>query len=102
MRPQGGTTGPRLTGYYWANLLTEEHVALLGGVDRVLLEAPCDVRESVERDAPPAVYLQTTADVHDFDDSRLRTLRSYLAPLLPGDPEREAKAASRYPYRLVT
>lgn len=68
-----------LRGYYWGNLLHDSHVALLGGPD-VLAEAPV---VKVERVGERGYYLQLSADINEIDRERLRTLKAFLAPLLP-------------------
>lgn len=75
-------------GYLWGNLLSQRHVATLGGLDAVVRDAPFAVRRVLDADTA-TVYLQATDDVNTFDDEVLRTIRSYLAPLLPASLEVE-------------
>lgn len=68
--------------YLWGNLLSRLHLDALGGIDTVLENAPFKVKRSIG-DGGSRVYLQATNDVHDFDDVALKTVREYLAPVLP-------------------
>jgi hypothetical protein len=77
----------RLRGYYWGNLLSREHIATLGGIDRIRNEAPCQVVTEIEEGL---CYLQLTESVDAFSDEALVRLKDYFAPLLPpseGDDE---------------
>ena len=73
----------RVRGYYWGNVLSARHVARLGGLERVLSEAPCF--EVVDLDgAGELVYLQISAELDNYSDDQLRALRDFFAPVLPG------------------
>lgn len=70
-------------GYYWGNFLSRVHIERLGGIDRVLKEAPCHLVEDLSGGRGELVYLQLTPSVVDFSDEELRALRDFLAPVLP-------------------
>lgn len=84
--------------YLWGNLLSATQVKKLGGTDQVA-RAPF-ARAEILRDDPPAVYLQATEDVHDFDDATLRRVRDYLGAVLPEPVEAEQDYVG-LPLRLV-
>lgn len=72
----------KLRGYYWGNFLSCEHIAQLGGIERIKQEAPCYLVEDLSG-TEERVYLQLTADLADVPDEALSALREYLDPLLP-------------------
>lgn len=72
-----------LRGYYWGNILSGEHIRALGGLERVLDDAPCAVKRDLTAGENHMVYLQLTEDLDHFDDDELRALRDFLAPVLP-------------------
>jgi hypothetical protein len=80
-----GTTECRewARGYYWGNFLSRVHIERVGGIDRVLKEAPCYLVEDLSGGRGELVYLQLTPSVVDFSDEELRALRDFLAPVLP-------------------
>jgi hypothetical protein len=73
-------------GYFWGNFLSEFHLERLGGLQRVMAEAPCDVAEELPARTGLA-YLQATPDIEDLPDRRLRELKDFLAPVLPSGPQ---------------
>jgi hypothetical protein len=50
-------------GYYWGNFLSRVHIERLGGIDRVMKEAPCFVVEDLSEGRGELVYLQLTPSV---------------------------------------
>jgi hypothetical protein len=82
------SSGTRLRGDYWANILSERHIQVLGGMDEIRDQAPCHIVEDLSDGRETLGYLQLTPDLNRFDDEKLRALRDYLSPLLtpPGRP----------------
>jgi hypothetical protein len=76
------SSGTRLRGYYWANILSERHIQALGGMDEIRTQAPCHVVEDLSDGRETLAYLQLTPDLNRFDDEKLRALRDYLSTLL--------------------
>jgi hypothetical protein len=76
------SSGTRLRGYYWANILSERHIQALGGMDEIRTQAPCHVVEDLSDGRETLAYLQLTPDMNRFDDEKLRALRDYLSTLL--------------------
>jgi hypothetical protein len=72
-----------LRGFYWGNMLSAEHIAALGGVERVLAEAPCAFAEDLSTPEDEAVYLQLTPTINVVPDEALLALERYLRPVLP-------------------
>ncbi|MCG8540258.1 MAG: hypothetical protein MJA82_10010, partial [Clostridia bacterium] len=70
-------------GYFWANILSEEHILKLGGFDNVKKTAPCYIIENIELDNKKALYLQLTPDINDYSDEKLLELKKFLSPVLP-------------------
>jgi hypothetical protein len=66
-------------GYFWGNLLSENHVHALGGIENIVRNAPCyQVKEVGNRN----VYLQLTESILDFSDEKLARLKDYFKPIL--------------------
>jgi hypothetical protein len=76
------SSGTRLPGYYWANILSERHIQALGGMDEIRTQAPCHIVEDLSDGRETLAYLQLTPDLNRFDDEKLRALRDYLSTLL--------------------
>jgi hypothetical protein len=76
------SSGTRLRGYYWANILSERHIQALGGMDEIRTQAPCHIVEDLSDGRETLAYLQLTPDLNRFDDEKLRALRDYLSLLL--------------------
>jgi hypothetical protein len=74
--------GTRVRGYYWGNLLTEGHIAQLGGVDRVIKHAPVAIVETIDISGRTGLYLQLTEHAAEVRDDALAELRRFLSPLL--------------------
>ncbi|MDQ0192261.1 hypothetical protein [Paenibacillus wynnii] len=72
-----------LRGYFWLNLLTSTHISKLGGLDTIKNTAPCSVVEEITIDRQPAVILQLTPDINNYNNSNLKQLRDFLVPVLP-------------------
>jgi hypothetical protein len=70
-------------GYYWGNLLSQTHVDILGGLEKVK-EAPVEIIQTLRNGG---VYLQLNHDINHINLDQLRQLKTFLSPLLPtGDP----------------
>ena len=66
-------------GYFWGNLLSENHIRALGGIENIVRNAPCyQVKEVGSRN----VYLQLTESILDFSDEKLSQLKDYFKPIL--------------------
>lgn len=66
-------------GYQWGNILSEKHIEILGGKEKVQKEAP------VFRTIPlndGSMFLQLTEDVNNVTDDDLRRLKNYFKPIL--------------------
>ena len=68
-----------LRGYHWGNVLSRDHIEMLGGIEQIKREAPC---ESVAELEEGLCYLQLSGDVDHFSDEALVNLETYLRPLL--------------------
>ncbi|HZT06961.1 MAG TPA: hypothetical protein VFC51_08010, partial [Chloroflexota bacterium] len=77
-RPETVTEFAR--GVFWANFLGAEHVRKLGGVEAVVVSAPCF---RAERLGPDAVLLQATESLPAVLPRDLDALTEFLAPILP-------------------
>jgi hypothetical protein len=77
----------KVRGAFWGNLLSPPHVAALGGIARVLQEAPCWLVEPLSfpgQQHPGVVgaYLQLTEDPWTVSPAQLEALERYLTPVL--------------------
>lgn len=72
----------RLHGYFWANYLSEQHIAKLSGLQSIKASAPCDIIEPVIHSDKIGVFLQLTDDINSYSDDQLAKLRNYLWPLI--------------------
>ncbi|MNO43552.1 hypothetical protein D3C76_337750 [compost metagenome] len=72
----------RLHGYFWANYLSKQHIATLGGLELIKDSAPCDIIEPVIHSNKPGVFLQLTDNINSYSDDQLVKLRNYFWPLL--------------------
>lgn len=73
-------------GYQWGNVLSQKHIEILGGKEKVEREAP------VYRILPlndGSMFLQLTKDINEVTDDDLRRLKKYFKPILymPNDPK---------------
>lgn len=76
-------------GYYWGLLLSDRHVKRLGGLPRVLADAPVYRAEDVSLPDHTLVYLQLTERPDMVEERHLAQLRDFLQPVLrPRDPDR--------------
>jgi hypothetical protein len=86
-RPRAGQDADRHPrGYCWANLLTAEHIARLGGTARVVgVAGELGLSVEVLADAPGAekVLVRDPGAITAFDDSRLEAVRDLFSPILP-------------------
>lgn len=78
-------------GYQWGNFLSRKHVEMLGGIERVMIEAP--VYKAVHL-SDGGVFLQLTKDINSFSDEDLKKLKKFLKPILP--PKIEKVSFTRY------
>lgn len=69
-------------GYFWGQALGPEHIRQLGGIPRILTEAPAYVRV-IPTPVGDWVYLQVSPDINHYTDDQLRSLRAFLRPILP-------------------
>lgn len=72
-----------LRGYFWGNILTEEHLEKLGGIEKVQKDAPCAKVEKFKHYSGKALFLQLTNDINHYSDDNLKLLKNYLIPVLP-------------------
>lgn len=66
-------------GYYWGNLLSSNHMLLLGK-DTVANQAPVAKIEALEGEG---YYFQLSGDINLIDPARLRKLKVFFAEILP-------------------
>jgi hypothetical protein len=101
--PQART---KLRGYYWGNVLSAEHLRILGGFDSVRQDAPCALVDDLSAGRGERAYLQLTSNFDEVSKQQLRDLRDYLLPLLPvgrrpfayvGDPLHVLEAEENQP-----
>lgn len=86
-----------LNGYHWGVLLTEEHIRRLGGVERILKEAPCYKKHLWSIGGKDAIFLQATESIFDFPAEKRLELKSFLQPILPEtDPLKAAVEETLY------
>lgn len=69
-------------GYYWAVVLTAGHLDRLGGADRVVCDAPCDVVQKLDRTSGAGFLCVLTASPLDLDQDRVLAWREFLLPVL--------------------
>lgn len=67
-------------GYQWGNFLSKKHVEILGGIERVMIDAP--VYKSIRLD-DGGVFLQLTKDINIYTNEDLKKLKKFLRPILP-------------------
>jgi SAM-dependent methyltransferase len=74
--------GVEIHGYYWAVLLTDGHLAKLGGVSRVMREAPCSrIRELDLGDRQGMLCVLSDSPL-DMDTKQVLDWRAFLLPVL--------------------
>jgi hypothetical protein len=69
-------------GAYWGNILGAEQIRRLGGLERVLAEAPCALAEDLSGESGELVYLQLTEDVREVGPEHLQALHEFMRPVL--------------------
>lgn len=72
-----------IPGYYWRQLLTEQHIRILGGISKIKREAPCADVEETDIDGKPAVWLRLNDNPYTTTPEERLKLKEYLWPLLP-------------------
>jgi hypothetical protein len=72
----------KIRGYFWNNYLSTDHIERLGGIQQVLSDAPCFVKEPLATSTHQGVLLQLTEDINYYSDDQLVQLRNYLLKLL--------------------
>ena len=75
----------KLRGYFWANLLTSQHIQQLGGWDKVCENVPHTTIQKWIIDGEPAMYLQATERMEEFTDSKRLRLKESLQGVLYED-----------------
>ena len=70
-------------GVFWGTLLSSRHIEALGGVRRVLDEAPVERAIVLGRAVHELVYLELTHDLFTVTEADEERLQAYLAPILP-------------------
>lgn len=73
-------------GANWGNFLAPVHVQALGGISRVIKEAPCYLMKELPNGG---AYLQLTEDVNRYGEEELAKLRQFLQPVMPPKCERK-------------
>jgi hypothetical protein len=71
-----------LRGVFWGNLLSPTHIERLGGLERVLRDAP-GIATAIQND-PALVYCQLTEDLAAQSDEHARAFHDFVKPILPG------------------
>jgi hypothetical protein len=70
-------------GAHWVTLLSDHHIDVLGGVDRVVREAPCEICEVL---GLGRIYLQLPGDPFTVDPAHVDALEDFLRPVLIQEP----------------
>jgi hypothetical protein len=69
-------------GWFWGNVLSEQHIEKLGGIERILEEAPFEIIKPLKTsDGGDLVYLQLTDDVLSQTEADKQKAFDYLRPL---------------------
>ena len=87
----------KVRGYYWGNLLSQQHVALLGGPGR-LANAPVAEHRALAHDG---YYLQLSDDLNRIDRGDLQQLKALVEPLLPEGYQQAASCYQSLPDLLI-
>jgi len=76
-------------GYHWGTLLSDGHVAALGGPHAVIRFAPVHRIEQFESaGGRHLMYLELTPDMRQYSDEQLLGLKDFMRPILrPENPE---------------
>ena len=72
----------KLRGYFWANLLTSQHIQQLGGWDKVCENVPHTTIQQWIIDGEPAMYLQATEHMEEFTTQKRLELKERLQPVI--------------------
>ena len=75
----------KLRGYFWANLLTSQHIQQLGGWDKVCENVPHTTIQKWIIDGEPAMYLQATERMEEFTTQKRLELKKRLQPVIYED-----------------
>lgn len=75
-----------LRGVHWGNFLSKVHVEQLGGIARVLREAPGTVRENLSTQDKTLVYLQISDSPFSTIENSTQALTNYLSLLIAVGP----------------
>jgi hypothetical protein len=85
-------------GYYWANLLTSEHIEGLGGVDVVVeraTKAGLVVGSTGKASRPSSLTVRIPSPITSYTDDELRAVKTLLDPVLLKGPLKDEKEPSR-------
>ena len=75
----------KLRGYFWANLLTTQHIQQLGGWEKVRENVPhAEIQEWII-EGEPAMYLQATKRMEEFTDKKRLAIKESLKPVIYED-----------------
>ncbi|MFZ5646461.1 MAG: hypothetical protein ACOY30_02465 [Bacillota bacterium] len=72
----------KVCGCFWGNMLSAGHIEKLGGIDRIMREAPV-YRVIKIGDGENGMFLQVTPGIEHVTPEQFDQLRNYLKPLLP-------------------
>jgi len=86
-------------GYFWGNFLSPGHVELLGGPEKVTLEAPVYKARRLD---DGGMFLQLTPHLDEVTDDDLRKLKTYLTPILPPILRKAALPQEYQHMRVIT
>lgn len=66
-------------GYFWGNILAKGHVDQLGGLEKIIHDAPVHSHMTLK---DGALYLQLTDSIQNVPDENLRKLKEFLLDIL--------------------
>lgn len=70
-------------GYFWANILTDEHIAALGGEESFVKNVPCSKLEKLHMpNGQTAYYVQLSDNIYDFSQEVYLKFKDFLEPIL--------------------
>jgi len=78
-----------LRSYSWANILSEQHIEILGGEKYVKENVPHYIFEELAVNNKKAYYIQLTEDIFDFKPEQYLKLKEFLKPVLPEENLKE-------------
>ncbi|MBP8083299.1 MAG: hypothetical protein KAZ87_08885 [Spirochaetes bacterium] len=71
-------------GFFWGNILSEEHIYKLGGINTIREKAPCyHIKSFNFGDGRNAVYMQLSENINHYTEDELNSLGNFLKPVLP-------------------